>query len=97
MMTASPDKKDGVAADDGRQEGGKQQRNPTFVSRSQPRDDARNGHQGRYEKQGNADIPYDYLPVHFLSDSGDKVMARYCIYQYNYFYLCIDKINQTEQ
>ena len=97
MMTASPDKKDGIAADNGRQEGGEQQGNPAFVTRSQARDDARHGHQGCDEKQGNADIPCDYLPVHFLSDSGDKVMARYCIYQYNYFYLCIDKINRTER
>ena len=85
-MTASPDEEDRVASDNERQKCGEQQGNPAFVTRSQARDDARHGHQGRDEKQG---------PIHSISDSGDKVMARYCIYQYNYFYLCIDKINQA--
>ena len=97
LMPASPDEENRVAADDGRQEGGEQQRNPALVARSQACDDARHGHQGRDEEQGNADIPCDYLPIHCLSDSGDKVMARDCIYQYNYFYLCIDKINHAER
>ena len=97
VMPASPDEKDRITADNGRQEGGKQQGNPTFVPRGQARDDPRHGHKDRDEEQGNAYIPCDYLPIHCLSDSGDKVMARSCIYQYNYFYLCIDKINQAER
>ena len=97
LMTAPSDEEDGIAADNDRQEGGEQQRNPALVPRRQARDDPRHGHQGRDEEQGNADIPCDYLPIHCLSDSGDKVMARCCIYQYNYFYLCIDKINQAER